>query len=105
MTAAAVRRSRGVGIWSAFARNQVAGITSCALAAVLLVSASLRVVAQDWPAHPIMMVVPFGAGGSIDIPARRLAAELTRKLGQQVVVENRAGANGNIGGAFVAKSS
>jgi tripartite-type tricarboxylate transporter receptor subunit TctC len=50
------------------------------------------------------MVVPFGAGGSIDIPARRLAAELSQKLGQQVVVENRPGANGNIGGAYVAKA-
>jgi tripartite-type tricarboxylate transporter receptor subunit TctC len=51
------------------------------------------------------MIVPFGAGGSIDIPARRLAAELSPKLGQQVVVENRSGANGNIGGAYVAKSN
>jgi len=51
------------------------------------------------------MVVPFAAGGSIDIPARRLAGELSAKLGQQVVVENRSGANGNIGGAYVAKAS
>ena len=51
------------------------------------------------------MVVPFGAGGSVDIPARRLAADLTQKLGQQVVVENRSGANGNIGSAYVAKSN
>jgi tripartite-type tricarboxylate transporter receptor subunit TctC len=51
------------------------------------------------------MVVPFGAGGSVDIPARRLAAELSLKLGQQVVVENRSGANGNIGSAYVAKSN
>jgi tripartite-type tricarboxylate transporter receptor subunit TctC len=60
--------------------------------------------AQSWPSRPITMVVPFGAGGSIDIPARRLAAELSQKLGQQVVVENRSGANGNIGGAVVAKA-
>ncbi len=45
--------------------------------------------AQSWPSRPITIVVPFGAGGSIDIPARRLAAELSQKLGQQVVVENR----------------
>jgi tripartite-type tricarboxylate transporter receptor subunit TctC len=51
------------------------------------------------------MVVAFGAGGSLDIPARRLAAELSIKLGQQVVVENRPGANGNIGSAYVAKSN
>jgi tripartite-type tricarboxylate transporter receptor subunit TctC len=75
------------------------------LAALLIIATSGRAVAQEWPAHPIVMVVPFVAGGSIDIPARRLAAELTQKLGQQVVVENRSGANGNIGGAYVAKSS
>src|SRR4051794_7629857 len=60
--------------------------------------------AQAWPARPITMVVPFAAGGSIDIPARRVAAELSQRLGQQVVVENRSGANGNIGGATVAKA-
>jgi tripartite-type tricarboxylate transporter receptor subunit TctC len=51
------------------------------------------------------MIVPFGAGGSLDIPARSLAAELSGKLGRQIIVENRPGANGNIGSAYVAKSS
>lgn len=76
-----------------------------ALAAVMLALMSSLAEAQSWPSRPITMVVPFGAGGSIDIPARRLAAELTQKLGQQVIVENRSGANGNIGGAYVAKSN
>jgi tripartite-type tricarboxylate transporter receptor subunit TctC len=75
------------------------------LAAMLLALVSSAAEAQNWPSRPITMIVPFGAGGSIDIPARRLAAELTKKLGQQVVVENRSGANGNIGGAYVAKSN
>jgi tripartite-type tricarboxylate transporter receptor subunit TctC len=61
--------------------------------------------AQAWPSRPVTIVVPFGAGGSVDLPARRLAAELTQKIGQQVVVENRAGANGNIGAGYVAKAS
>ena len=61
--------------------------------------------AESWPLRPITMVVPFGAGGSLDIPARSLATELSVKLGQQIVVENRPGANGNIGGAYVAKSA
>ncbi len=76
-----------------------------ALAAMMLALMSSLATAQNWPARPITMVVPFAAGGSIDIPARRLAAELSLKLGQQVVVENRSGANGNIGGAYVAKSN
>jgi tripartite-type tricarboxylate transporter receptor subunit TctC len=83
----------------------ISGVASGILAALLIISASGCAAAQEWPTHPIVMVVPFVAGGSIDIPARRLAAELTLKLGQQVVVENRSGANGNIGGAYVAKAS
>src|SRR5262245_36277128 len=77
----------------------------CALTATLLSLASSLAAAQSWPSRPITMVVPFAAGGSIDIPARRLAADLSAKLGQQVVVENRSGANGNIGGGYVAKAS
>lgn len=80
-------------------------INVCALAALLVTLLSPQGVAQGWPSRPITMIVPFGAGGSIDLPARRLAADLTQKLGQQVVVENRSGANGNIGGAYVAKSN
>jgi tripartite-type tricarboxylate transporter receptor subunit TctC len=76
-----------------------------ALAAMLVTFVSSAAAAQDWPSRPITMVVPFGAGGSIDIPARRLAAELTLKLAQQVIVENRSGANGNIGGTYVAKAN
>jgi tripartite-type tricarboxylate transporter receptor subunit TctC len=60
--------------------------------------------AQTWPTRPITLIVPFGAGGSIDIPARRLAAELSPRLGQQIVIENRSGANGNIGATVVAKA-
>jgi tripartite-type tricarboxylate transporter receptor subunit TctC len=80
-------------------------IGSYAFAALLIVFGSSPAAAQDWPSRPVTMLVPFGAGGSIDIPARRLAAELTLRLGQQVIVENRSGANGNIGGTFVAKSA
>ena len=60
--------------------------------------------AQTWPTRPITLVVPFAAGGAVDIPARQIAAELSPKLGQQIVVENRTGANGNIGAATVAKA-
>lgn len=80
-------------------------ISSCALAALIIALVSSLAAAQGWPSRPITLVVPFGAGGSVDIPARRLAADLTQKLGQQVIVENRSGANGNIGSAYVAKSN
>ena len=80
-------------------------VGSCALAAAIITFVSSLANAQAWPSRPITLVVPFGAGGSVDLPARRLAADLTQKLGQQVVVENRAGANGNIGSGYVAKAN
>ena len=60
--------------------------------------------AQAWPTHPITLMVPFAAGGAVDIPARQVANELSPILGQQIIVENRSGANGNIGAAAVAKA-
>jgi tripartite-type tricarboxylate transporter receptor subunit TctC len=60
--------------------------------------------ADEWPARPIKLIVPYSAGGSGDIVARELAQKLTVSLGKSVVVENRPGASGNIGTADVAKS-
>lgn len=60
--------------------------------------------AQDFPAKPITIVVPFGPGTTNDIIARQLAQDMTGTLGQSVIVENRAGATGNIATEFVAKS-
>jgi tripartite-type tricarboxylate transporter receptor subunit TctC len=60
--------------------------------------------ASDWPTRPIRLVLPAAPGGSSDPMARVIADELGKALGQSVIVENRPGANGNIGAAFAAKS-
>lgn len=61
--------------------------------------------AGEWPDHPIHFIVPFPAGGSTDVAARVVGDHLSHTLGQQVVVENKSGANGNIGMEYVAKSA
>lgn len=60
--------------------------------------------AQAWPSKPITYIVPFPPGGTSDLTARLIGQEIGKGLGQPVVVENRAGANGNIGSAAVAKA-
>jgi tripartite-type tricarboxylate transporter receptor subunit TctC len=73
-----------------------------ALAGLLLTQQSLA--AQDWPARPIHVVIPFGAGSATDIVPRIVFDRLSPQLGQSIVVENRAGAGGTIGTAAVAKA-
>jgi tripartite-type tricarboxylate transporter receptor subunit TctC len=61
--------------------------------------------AQSYPAKPIRTVVPYPAGGYYDVMGRQIGQKLSRALGQPVVVENRAGANGIIGTEYTAKSA
>ncbi|WP_275428998.1 tripartite tricarboxylate transporter substrate-binding protein, partial [Stenotrophomonas maltophilia] len=59
--------------------------------------------AQAWPSRNIRIVVAFPAGGAADIVARQLTDRLTAEWGQAIIVENRAGAGGNLAGAEVAR--
>jgi tripartite-type tricarboxylate transporter receptor subunit TctC len=78
-------------------------LIASALIAVMAVPLG-GVAAADWPNRPIHFIVPFPAGGSTDVAARVVGDYLSRTLGQSVVVENRSGANGNIGMEYVAKA-
>ena len=64
-----------------------------------------RAAAQTWPSRPIMLVVPYAPGGNVDIAARVFAKELSSKLGQQFVIENKSGAGGIVGSVAVAKAA
>ncbi len=61
--------------------------------------------AQQFPSKPIRVVVPYAAGGTSDILARQIGPKLTEAWGQPVIVENKPGANGNVGAEFVSKSA
>ncbi|HST01445.1 MAG TPA: tripartite tricarboxylate transporter substrate-binding protein [Usitatibacter sp.] len=72
-----------------------------ALAALAMATAAA---AADWPTRTVRMIVPFPAGGATDVVARLLSQKLGEAWGQTVVVENRSGAGGNIGGEAAAHS-
>jgi tripartite-type tricarboxylate transporter receptor subunit TctC len=74
------------------------------VALLFIASTGLATAQSAWPGKPVRIVVPFAPGGTTDILARAIAPELSRVLGQPFVVENRAGAGGNLGAEVVAKS-
>jgi tripartite-type tricarboxylate transporter receptor subunit TctC len=61
--------------------------------------------AKSYPSHPITMIVPFAAGGLTDVPARVLAAMLQDRIGQTIVVENKPGGSGTLGGAYAVRAA
>ncbi|TMH16849.1 MAG: tripartite tricarboxylate transporter substrate binding protein [Betaproteobacteria bacterium] len=83
--------------------KRVAAALTAVLVAGLLAAPPAR--GQQYPNKPIRIVVPFAAGGTSDILARAIGPHITTAWGQPVIVENRAGANGNVGADYVAKSA
>ena len=77
--------------------------TLAAIAASFALCASA--LAQSWPSKPLKMIIPYPPGGATDILGRLISQKLGPLIGQTVVVENRAGASGNIGFDYVAKSA
>ncbi len=75
------------------------------LTAVALLSVSATPLAQNYPAKPIRMIVPLAPGGGTDIAARITGQKLTERWGQQVIVDNRPGAGGNIGAEIVSRAT
>src|SRR5712692_7030872 len=74
------------------------------IAALALCALSVAAHAQAWPSKTIRIIVPFTPGSGTDIIARTVTERLSPQLGQTIIIENRPGAGGTIGGALVAKS-
>lgn len=89
-----VHRSPSPRAW--WTRNVVVATLFCALLP--------QAWAQDYPTRPIRLIVPFAPGGAADLVARAVAPALSKRLGQQVVVENKPGAGATLGADFVAKA-
>ena len=79
-------------------------LAAAALAATALAVTTVQA-ADNFPSHPVQMIIPFAAGGPTDIVGRIMSAKMGEILGQTFVVEDRAGAGGNIGAEFVAKAT
>ena len=75
-----------------------------ALAGMLVLMGAASAAAAAYPDKPITLIVPWAPGGTTDIIARAIAEQMTKSLGQSVIVENRSGAAGNIGSSIVAKA-
>ena len=88
-----------------YARMQIRVERHARIAGSAAFSRLIRGAAQDWPARPVTMIVPYAAGGPVDTVGRIMAQGLSEVLGQQVIVENIGGAGGMTGANRVAKAT
>ena len=86
-------------------RQSSLSLVALLMAAAVVAGAARPATAQAYPTHPVTIIVPFAAGGGNDIMARLIAQHMGRALGEQFVIENRAGAGGTIGARAVAKAA
>ena len=89
-----------------YSRRHLAALTAFAagLALASALPAQAQAPATHWPTKPVKLVVGYAAGGATDVVARLIAVKLGEQLGQPVMVDNRAGANSNLGAELVAKA-
>jgi tripartite-type tricarboxylate transporter receptor subunit TctC len=87
-----------------FERRSRTTILSAACIAIAAATLASGAVAQSYPTKPVRLIVPYAPGGGVDIIARATAQELSKRVNQQIIVDNRTGAGGNVGSDVVAKS-
>jgi tripartite-type tricarboxylate transporter receptor subunit TctC len=75
------------------------------LGALLALLLPTEVMAQTYPNHPITVIVPFAAGGLTDVPARILAGMMQERIGQTIIVENKPGGSGTLGGSYAVRAA
>ena len=85
-------------------RRALVGVARAATIVIAIVGGVDALAQTAWPAKPVKIIVPFAPGGTTDLLARAMATELSKAFPQPVIVENRAGAGGNLGADIVAKS-
>jgi tripartite-type tricarboxylate transporter receptor subunit TctC len=76
-----------------------------AMAAISLIAMASAASAQDFATRPVTFIVPWAAGGATDITIRALAEAASKHLGQPIIIENKAGGGGTVGGATMAASA
>src|SRR5262249_43869378 len=94
-----MRRAQNGGVMMSFR-----GILQTCLSALCMLLGAASAHAQDYPNQTVKLVVPFVAGGGVDVVARIVAPRLAEALGQSVIIENRGGAGGMLGAAAVAQA-